>query len=114
MQKDKLLFLTQSQPLGFTNKSQMLGREARKHPAKLPSQPMSQKESLLHTVSKKKKKRKKERKTENPQTGCPSFILPDFLLLVFFLCSLPVNLLLASSIDLWWTKFHFIFNKQNS
>jgi hypothetical protein len=73
MQKDKLLFLTQSQPLGFTNKSQMLGREARKHPAKLPSQPMSQKESLLHTVSKKKKKKKERKKDRKPSNWMSLF-----------------------------------------
>jgi hypothetical protein len=54
------------------------------------------------------------------QTECPSFLLPvclsihpsDFFsLYVFFLCSLPVNWLLAPPLDLLLTLFNLLYNK---
>jgi len=56
-------------------------------------------------------------------TECPSFLLPmcvsihspDFLILyVFFLCSLPVNWLLAPPLDLWLILFNLVYNKQKA
>ena len=76
----------------------------REHPADLPSQPMSQKETfLLHAISK------------TPQIECPSILLPvclpicppDSLLLscILFLCSVP-----ASPLDLQLTLFNPVYN----
>jgi hypothetical protein len=86
----------------------------RKHPADLPSQPMSQKESPLWCLSK-----------NLLQTECPSLLLPvllsvhhpdSLLLYIFFsliiLCLPPVNWLLTLPLDLWLALFNHVYNIQ--
>lgn len=49
-------------------------------------------------------------------TSCVTLYPPDFFLvsMIFFLCLLPVNWLLALSLDLWLTLFNPLFIQAKS
>ena len=112
-------FWTEFQSFNFTNEDSgarcwgesllaQRGRESTQLTFLLRGCPKTKSKVLLHTLS------KPSNWMSLLSTSCASFYPSSWLSIVFSLCSLPVNWLLALPLDLGLTLFNPVYNKQKA